>query len=211
MAREITYESLLADLDGILELSPGGLPRAGSLLRKLDQDFERLLEAARIDEPRRQALFNALTPMRASAAQLARSLSNAKRGGPLRGDWLRLAQRDFTVLKDELLAVREHAVEEADFVRFACLREQVGELAGTNPSRLFEELHEVGAISERTWVLLMTQPGSWQEALKDKEMSGQLAQISSWLLDLQDARKKRERGEGMRESGDVRGNFQEKR
>ena len=198
MAREITYESLLADLDGILELSPGGLLRVGSLLRKLDQAFERLLEAARIDEPRRQALFKALTPMRASAAQLTRSLSNAKRGGPLRDDWLRLAQRDFTVLKEELLAVREHVVEEADFVRFACLREQVGELAGTNPSRLFEELHEVGAISERTWVLLMTQPGSWQEALKDKEMSGQLAQISSWLLDLQDARKKRERGEGMR-------------
>ncbi len=209
MSREITYESLLEDMDRILESALGDLPKAGSRLCRLDQDFERLLNAAKIDEPRRRALSKALAPMRASAAQLTKSLSHAKRGGLLREDWLRLAQRDFTVLKDDLLAVREHLVEAADFVRFACLREQLGELAGTDPSKIFEELHGAEAISERTWLLLMTQPGSWQEALKDGEISKQLAHISSWLLDLQDARRRAGRGTA-KTTGDDREHIQEK-
>jgi len=208
MGREMTYESILADLDGILTLTPTSLRSISSRLRTLDQKLERLLVAARIDEARRRALFGVVTSIRASSAELARSLGNAKRGGRMRDDWTRLAQRDFAVLKEELLALREQIVVEADFIRFACLREHIGEIGGTNPTRLFEELHEAGAISERTWLLLMARPDSWHEALKDKEVSKQLSQISTWLLDLQEARGKREALE--KDGGNPSEHFQDK-
>lgn len=203
MGRELTFESVLADLDRILELPQRSSDSAIQPLRKLDQDLELMLDAARIDETRRRSLFKIMTPLRASAAELAQSLARARRGGPMRGDWMRFAERDFAVLKDELLALREFMVAEADFLRFACLREQLGELRSTRPEKLFEELHEAGAISERTWVLLMARPDSWQEALKDKEISKQLAQISAWLLDLQKARKERESFERPKIAEDV--------
>ena len=201
MGRELTYESLLADLDHILELPQKSLGTASSLLRKLDQNLERMLDSARIDEALRRSLFKMITPQRASAAELAQSLAKARRSGPMRGDWMRFAERDFAVLKDELLALREYMVSEADFLRFACLREQLGELGGARPEKLFEELHEAGAVSERTWVLLMAQPNSWREALKDRETSKQLAQISAWLLDLQEARRDREVFENLKTTG----------
>ncbi len=192
MGRELTFESVMLDLDRILEM-PQSRPRAAiQWLRKLDQDLEVVLAAARIDEPRRRSLLNITTSLRASAAELAQSLARARMGGPMRGDWTRFAERDFSVLKDELLGLREFMTAEADFLRFVCLRDRLGELGGTNPEKLFEELHDAGAISERTWLLLMTRPGSWQDALKDKEISKQLAQISAWLLDLQEAKKERE-------------------
>jgi len=189
MGRELTYESILADMDRILGLPQKSLGAAGSMLRKLDQSLERMLDAARIDETLRRSLFKMMAPPKSSAAGLAQSLAKARRGGPMRGDWMRFAERDFAALKDELLALREYLVSEADFLRFACLREQLGELGGSRPEKLFEELHEAGAVSERTWVLLMSQPKSWREALRDREVSKQLAQISAWLLDLQEARK----------------------
>lgn len=191
MGREITPESILDMLDKILESPPKNLHKASSRLKKFDRNIERLLDAAKIDENRRKALLGCVAPFRASYSALARSLGNAKRGGKMCSDWMRLAQRDFSVLKDDLLALREQIVGEADFLKFACLREQIGEIGGTDPKKLFEELHEAGAISERTWLLLMTRPGSWRDALKDREISKQLSQISSWLLDLQETRRKR--------------------
>jgi hypothetical protein len=128
----------------------------------------------------------------------------------MRGDWMRLAQRDFAALKEDLLALREHIVVEADFIKFICLREQIGELGGTKPAKLFEELHQASAISERTWMLLMSQPGSWRDSLKEKEVARQLSQISSWLLDLQEARRKREISKKEKSSGDAREHFREK-
>jgi len=190
MGRELTLESLLADLDHILELPQNNPGAASRLLRRLDQNLERVLEAARIDETHRQDLFRIVMPVRASTAELTQSLKSAKEDDQLREDWSRFARRDFAVLREELLALREHMVEDADFLRFACLREQLGELGGTRPERLFEELHEAGALSERTWLLLMSHPGSWRESLRDREISKQISQISAWLLDLHEARKK---------------------
>ncbi|MGC8817593.1 MAG: hypothetical protein ACP5PX_07365, partial [Candidatus Hadarchaeum sp.] len=62
---------------------------------------------------------------------------------------------------------------------------------GTKPEKLFEELHESGVLSERTWVLLMSCPGSWKELLQNDEISKQISQLSTWLFELQEVRKRR--------------------
>lgn len=188
MKQKLTLETTLAAIDSILGLLPEEVRKAEPLWRELDQKLDLVLDATKIDEVRHRNLIEVSTPPRNAASRLSQSMINARRSGPMRGDWKRFAERDLAVLKDELMALRESMLEEADFLRFACLRAQLSELGGTNPERLFNELHEAGAISERTWVLLMSQPNSWREALKDKEISKHLAQISAWLLDLQEVR-----------------------
>ena len=178
MEQGLTFDAVLAAVESILELPPKDPSAASSLWLKLSPMLDRMLGAAKIDATRHRRLAKVLTPLRTAASGLTQSLINTKRGGPLRGDWVRFAERDLIALKDELLALREFMVEEADFLRFAFLRAQLGELGGVNPEKLFEELHEAGAISERTWVLLMAQPNSWREALKNRELSEQLARIS---------------------------------
>ena len=194
MKSGLTIDAVLAAVDGILEL-PQNPSDASSLWQKLDPMLDEMLVAAKVDPARHWRLSEVLSPLRAAASELARSLSNAKRGGSMRGDWMRFAERDLIRLKDEMLALREFMLGEADFLRLACLRTQLEGLGRINPEKLFEELHEAGAISERTWALLMAQPNSWQKALKDRELSKQLARISEWLFDLQEAR--REIGAGV--------------
>lgn len=194
MKSELTFDAVLAAVDGILEL-PQKPDEANSHWLKLNQMLDQMLAATKVDSARHRRLSEVLSPLRAAASELARSLSNAKRGGPMRGDWMCFAERDLVRLKDELLALREFMLGEADFLRLACIRTQLEGLGRINPEKLFEELHEAGAISERTWALLMAQPNSWQKALRDRELSRQLARISGWLFDLQEAR--RERGAGV--------------
>jgi hypothetical protein len=150
-----------------------------------------LLCTTKFDAARHGRLAELGVSLKAAAAKFLQSLLNARHGGPLRGDWVRFAERDFIKLKDEVLALREFLVEEADFLKFACLRARLRNLSKLNPEKLFEELYEERAISERTWVLLMAQPNSWRKALKDREVSGELARISGWLLDLQEVRRER--------------------
>ena len=190
MKRGLTFDAVLAAVDGILELQqdPGD---ANSLWRKLDPMLDRMLLAAKIDAVRHQRLSEVLSPIRAAASKFTQSLANAKRGGYTRGDWMRFAERDLIRLKDELSALREFMIEKADFLRFACMRTQLEGLRRIEPEKLFEELHEAGAISEHTWALLMARPNSWRKALKDREISKQLVRISGWLFDLQEAKRER--------------------
>lgn len=188
MKQKLMFDAVLAAVDGILEL-PQNPSRVGTIWQELDPMLDQLSSAAKIDATHYKRLYELLSPLKAAASVFVQSVVNAKVGGSMRDDWMRFAERDLVRLKDELLALREFMVEEADFLRFACLRVQLEGLGRTNPEKLFEELHEAGAISERTWVLLMTHPASWSKALKDRELSRQLARISGWLLDLQEARK----------------------
>ena len=191
MGDEPTFEAVLAAVDRLLEVSPREVSSASELWPKLDNMFDGLLSAAKIDAARHGRLAELVASLKAAAAQFLQSLLNARRGGPLRDDWARFAERDFIKLKDEVLALREFLVEEVDFLKFACLRARLRNLGRVDPEKLFEELHEERAISERTWVLLMAQPNAWRKALKDREVSGELARMSSWLLDLQEARRER--------------------
>ena len=191
MGDELTLEAVLTAVDRLLELSPREVSSAGELWSKLDNILDGLLCAAKFDAARHGRLAALVASLKAVAAQFLQSLLNVRRGGPLRDDWTRFAERDFIKFKDEVLALREFLVGEADFLKFACLRARLRDLGRIDPEKLFEELHEERAISERTWVLLMAQPNAWQKALKNREVSGELARISSWLLDLQEARRER--------------------
>lgn len=191
MGDELTLEAVLTAVDRLLELSPREVSSAGELWSKLDNILDGLLGAAKFDAARHGRLAELVASLKAAAAQFLQSMLNMRRGGPLRDDWTRFAERDFIKFKDEVLALREFLVGEADFLKFACLRARLRDLGRIDPEKLFEELHEERAISERTWVLLMAQPNAWQKALKNREVSGELARISSWLLDLQEARRER--------------------
>ncbi len=191
MGDELTFEAVLTAVDRLLEVSPREMSSGGELWSKLDNVLDRLLGAAKFDAARHGRLAELAASLKAATAQFLQSLLNARRGGPLRDDWTRFAERDFIKLKDEVLALREFLVGEVDFLKFACLRARLRDLGRVDPEKLFEELHEGRAISERTWVLLMAQPNAWRKALKDREVSGELARISGWLLDLQEVRRER--------------------
>ena len=191
MGDELTYESVLKAVDGLLGLSPQKASSVGELGPKLEGMLEGLLEAAEFDATRRGRLAELMNPLVAEATKLIQSLLNLSRSGTLRGDWARFVERDLLRLKDELLGLREFLVAEADFLKFACLRAKLRQPDVTNLEEIFEELHRSGAISEHTWVLLMAQPNTWRKALKDREISQELSRISSWLIDLQEARRER--------------------
>jgi len=191
MGDELMFEAVLTVVDRLLEFSPREVSSASELWPKLDNMVDGLLGAAKFDAARHGRLAGLMASLKAAAAQFLQSLLNVRRGGPLRDDWARLAERDFIKLKDEVLALREFLVGETDFLKFACMRARLRDIGGIDPEKLFEELHEERAISERTWVLLMAQPNAWRKALKDREVSEELARISSWLLDLQEARRER--------------------
>ncbi len=191
MGGELTFEAVLTAVDRFLELPPQEVSSAGGLWQKLDNMLDGTLCAAKFDTARHGRLAELVASLRAAAAQFLQSLLNARRGGPLRNDWARFAERDLIKLKDEVLALREFMVGEADFLKFACLRARLRDLSRVDPEKLFKELHEGRAISERTWVLLMAQPNAWRKALKDHEVSEELTRISGWFLDLQEARRAR--------------------
>lgn len=185
---ELTHKAVLGAVDDILGLSPKGVDSAGKLWPRLDIMLDELLDAVKFDVVHHRRLTELAASLRAAASQFIRSLLNLEQGGSLRGDWARFAEHDFVKLKDELLALREFLVSEVSFLKFACLRAGLRRRGVPDPERLFEELHREGAISERTWVLLMSQPGEWRRALRDREFLKELMRISSWLLDLQEVR-----------------------
>ncbi len=191
MVDELTFEAVLTLVDRFLELSPQEVSSAGILWTKLDNMLDWALGATKFDAPRHGRLAELVASLKVAATKFLQSLLNAGRGDPLRDDWTRFAKRDFIKLKDEVLALKEFLVDEADFLKFACLRARLTDFSKIDPEKLFKELHEGQAISERTWVLLMTQPNAWRKALKDRKISDELARISGWFLDLHETRRAR--------------------
>ena len=191
MRDELTFEELLTVVDRFLELPPRDVSSAGGLWPKLDNMLDWILVATKFDAPLHGRFAELVASLKAAATKFLQSLLNARRGDSLRDDWTRFAEHDLIKLKDEVLALREFLVDKADFLKFACLRASLRDLSRVDPEKLFNELHEGRAISERTWVLLMTQPNAWRKALKDRKISEELARISGWFLDLQEARRAR--------------------
>ncbi len=183
--RSLTFDALVAAVDGILEL-PLSPEKASPLWRKLDPMLEALLQAVKNDEARYRRLKKIIAALRRAASELARSLGNARKGGPTRADWMRFAVRDLVKLKDELLALREFMVEEADFLRMACLRARLDAFDGVDLRKFFEELHRAGAISESTWILLTAQPNGLNSIPKDGETRRKLIRLSELLVELQE-------------------------
>lgn len=185
----LNFDAVRAAIEKILDSPTESPSAAATMWAEVDASLNLMFEATRMDRAKHGSLGKLLAGVKAAASRLRLSLSNAKASGPVREDWMRFARRDLLALKDELLALKEFMEEEADFLRFACLRAQLRCPGEAKPERLFRELHEAEAISERTWVLLMAQPNSWRKVRKDREISRQLELLSGWLLDLQEMRR----------------------
>jgi hypothetical protein len=203
MRSKLDLDLAVGAVDKILELPIDKPLAARSTWLELDKTMCQMLESVKFDGTHWRRLSKIMTRVRKSASQLMRSLNNARGAGRMRGDWLRLAERDLIAFKDNLVELREFLVGERDFLSFALLRKQLKDLSFIDPERLFKELRETQSISERTWVLLMTRPNAWKKALKNRELKEQLARISAWLLDLQEARRDpcQVRPEGIEENG----------
>lgn len=185
MRKGPTFGGLLAQVDRILEIrdfNPGTADLAPPLARSLDG----VLVNAGFDPERRRHLDELTTELKQSAARLSQSTINLKRGGRFRGDWLRFASYDFAKFKDMVLALREFLVANRNFIEFACSRARRGR-DRVDFEKLFDELREIGAISERTWVLLMSRVGDWRTP-SDGTTTEQLERISNLLFDLREAR-----------------------
>lgn len=175
-------------VDEILELPQSAVQKVGELWKDLESQLEILETAVRTDKPRHDRLLAITVRLRGSASKFIRSLACCKGGGPLRDDWVRFAERDLAELKDELLALKEFLVEEVEFIKFALAKVQLLFSGKCDPERLFRELHAAGAVSERTWVLLMSYQGSWKKAVENSQVADELQQISRRLFDLQEVR-----------------------
>ena len=189
--KEPTFEGLLTSVDRILKLRDFSADSAGFALSFIGV-LDEILANAGFDSERRRHLDELTARLKQTAARLSQSSLSLKRGGTLRCDWLRFAKHDLIKFKDEILALREFLVMNEDFVEFACSRARKGK-PRVDLEKLLNELHEVGAISERTWALLMSRVGEWQKASKDRAVAEKVARISNLFFDLQEARRERER------------------
>jgi hypothetical protein len=182
---ETADERALKLIDAFLRLPSDGFKTAEKLWAELAGPIQELGVAVKGDPQRSDRLRKAVTRLKTSASKLARSASALS--GPLREDWKRFAENDLEALKDELLAFQEFILAEREFLSRALRRVALWELGLADPERLFKELHQAGAISERTWVLIMTHPKSLQE-VKNGEVSDRLRKIAQLLFELQDVR-----------------------
>jgi hypothetical protein len=182
---ETADERALKLIDAFLKLPGDGFKAAEKLWTELTKSIQELEVAVKGDPERSNLLRKTVVRLKASASKLARSASVIS--GPLREDWKRFAENDLEALKDELLALQEFISAEREFLGRALRRVALWELGLADPERLFKELHQAGAISERTWVLIMTHPKSLRE-VKDREVSDRLRKIAQLLFELQEVR-----------------------
>jgi len=202
MRDELTFEAVLTVVDRFLELPPQEVSSAGGLWPKLDNMLDWALHATKFDTPRHGRLAKLVASLKAAAAKFLQSLLNARRGGSLRDDWTRFAERDFIKLKDEILGLREFLVDEKDFLKFACLRARLRDLSRGDPEKLFNELHEGRAISVAksaqrpqdfrragAHIGLVSRPAGDKEGTKvfgDKDGKVVLAEHGRWIASLRD-------------------------
>jgi len=192
MHDELTFEDLLSAIDRFLELSPSNLNSAHARAVAVSNAADTFLNTHELDAQRHERLGELAASLNATVARLSQSMVNLKQKGALRADWTRFAQRDLIKLKDEVLALREFSVENAEQLKSA--RQRVRwKLCDIDLRKLLEELHDEGAIGERTWVLFMSylsrDGNSWRKALKDRAIAERLVRVSGWLSDLQEIRR----------------------
>jgi hypothetical protein len=188
MNDESIHEMILRMVDDLLELPPQKVNSAKKLWSKIEDVLKNLSKATEIDDTVHNRFTNLLNSLTTQATKFLQSLG-LSRASPLRDDWTRLAQLDLTKLKDELLELKEFLTTETDFLKLIRLRSKLKHLGATDPEKLFEELYHAKAISERTWILLMTQSNVWKRSLKDNEVFEGLSRVSEWFFDLEEVRR----------------------
>jgi hypothetical protein len=171
-------------IDDFLKLPNDRLKAGGELWSKLREVIEELRIVVKEDSTRSTRFEEIETRLQTSASKLAKSMSVLN--GPLAEDWKRLARNDLETLKDELVALQEFIVSEREFLKHAFRRVALRKAEEVDPKRLFEELHEARAISERTWALVVSHPAPLRA--NKSEISQRLRNLAWLLLELQGVR-----------------------
>ncbi len=186
MRAEPTFENLLAEIDSFVELKPSDAIKASERGVMLSRAIIALKDVVKLNPKNEGEMGKLASTVDRAATQLTQSALNFKRGGVLRADWVRFAQRDMRRLKDGLLAFREFMLTNA-----AAFKSWMQAHAPPNIAleKLVRELHEERAISERTFVLLMAHLAkNGRVKLKPSPTVAQLSRISAYLTELQKIR-----------------------
>jgi len=187
MSHESTFEDLLKDIDQLIKISPTNFSTAGERGEVICRSIREFKDAIELDARQRGSLDRLLASVDHANKQLTQSVLNFREDRRLRSDWARFAQRDLIRLKDEILALQEFLVANANSFK-------LGSRAGTKPNIDFEKLlkllHDENAISERTFVMLtahLAQNG--RPKLKDNKIIEQVSRISTHLSELCEIRR----------------------
>ena len=187
MPHELTLESLLKEIDGLVKLSSSNFSAAGKRGEAVCKAIKEFKDAIEPDAGQHDGLNQLFAAVDRAAGQLTQSVLNLQKDRRLRGDWARFARRDLIRLKDEVLALREFLVANANSFK-------PSSRASARPSvdleRLLKVLHEDNAISERTFVMLtahLAQNG--RSKPKDPAIIEQISRISAYLSELHEIRR----------------------
>jgi len=187
MSHEPTLECLLKEIDGLVELSPSNFLAANKRGEEICKAIVEFKDAIEPNAHQRDSLNKLFASVDRAAGKLDQSVLNLRKDGRLRGDWARFARRDLIRLKDEILALREFLVANANSFK-------PNSRASARPSvdleELLEVLHKDRAISERTFVILtahLAQNG--RPKPKDPAIIEQISRISTYLSELHEIRR----------------------
>ena len=187
MPHEPKLQGLLKEIDWLVKLSPNSFSAAGNgggAVCKAIREFKDAIEPNTHQSDSLNQLYAAVDR---AAGQLTQSVLNLKKDGRLRGDWARFARRDLIRLKDEALALREFLVANANSFKPSS---RANAMPSVDLGEMLEVLHNDGAISERTFVMLtahLSQNG--RSKPKDPAIIEQISRISTYLSELHEIRR----------------------
>jgi len=187
MPHELTLESLLKEIDGLVKLSSSNFSAAGKRGEAVCKAIKEFKDAIEPDARQHDSLNQLFAAVDRAAGQLTQSVLNLQKDRRLRGDWARFARRDLIRLKDEVLALREFLVANANSFKPSS---RVSARPSVDLERLLKVLHEDNAISERTFVMLtahLAQNG--RSKPKDPAIIEQISRISAYLSELHEIRR----------------------
>jgi histidyl-tRNA synthetase len=188
MVAELTFESLLSEIDAFLKLPQSDIVKASERSIALSRIIGTLQNVVKLDSKRASEMSERISVLDANAVKLAQSAINYRRGGVLSADWARFAQRDLRRFKDELMAFREFVLANSDLFKSSIGTHKLS--SDINMARLIRELHDAQAIGERTFVLLTNYIAQNSGAkIKCSEAIAQLSRISAYLSELHEIRK----------------------
>ncbi|MFN4133776.1 MAG: hypothetical protein ACK4GQ_05360 [Candidatus Hadarchaeales archaeon] len=177
-------DDAIALLDATIELPEGEVTRARDYWKKLSP---LLADICRIsgEDKRLAPLVKLRSTIESAAAKLLKSISAST--GPLGKEWKLFAKNDLEELKDHLVAAKEIIIKNQHHLSRLAARASLKEKAGVDPESLINELHNAGAISDRTWLLLVTR-GISPSDLSDPRVSRSIERIAQLFLEFEEVR-----------------------
>lgn len=187
MPHEPTFENLLKDIDELINISPTDFSVASERGEAMCKSIKEFKDTIELDDRQRVSLDQLFASVDRANKQLTQSVLNLREDRRLRGDWARFAQRDLIRLKDEILALQEFLVANADLFKRSS---RTIAKPNINLEKLIKLLQDENAISERTFVMVTAHfAQNGRAKLKDPKIIEQVSRISTYLSELHEMRR----------------------